>query len=365
MLRVRLVLAALGVGVLAAGVGDAPARTGEKTAPDSGPALRELFGVKHLAYAPDGKSLLIEYAVPLGSVPPNTGKSAIGVWDVKTGQFRVGMEKVPDHCEQIALSPDGRKAAAVSAGRRQLQVWDTGTGKLLEEFQLPEWKGSIQGAPFLTFSPDGKSLTTVAGKKIVRAKLGGKAEVLADDLEFWAPERVAFAPATDLLVFAYNPPIGQKGDSRLKVFDLTKPGEPQTVTLPGWVRSIAFSKDGKTLAVSYEGGSGKPGKVELWDAPAWKVRAALPPDKRKEFWSYRRLYFSPDGKLLAGWPAFGDRSQRAVELLDLEGKIIREISDAGGLNDAAFSPDGKTVVIAIGNKPLLFLDPSTGKETAP
>src|SRR5262245_29162874 len=339
MLRLRLVLAALALGILAACGGDARARKAEKGAPDSGPALRDLFDVRQLVYAPDGNSLLIQYAVPLGSAPPNTGKSAIGVWDLKTGQFRVGMEQVQDHCDQIALSPDGRKAAGVSAGRRQLKVWDTGTGKLLEEFQLPEWKGSIQSSSILAFSPDGKSLTTVAGKKVVRARLGGKAEVLADDLEFWAPERVAFAPATDLLVFAHNPPIGQEGESRLKVFDLTRPGEPKTVPLPGWVRSIAFSRDGKTLAVSYEGGSARPGKVELWDAPAWKVRAALPPDK-KEFWSYRRLYFSPDGKLLVGWPAFGDRSRRAVELLDLEGKIIREISDAGGLNDAAFSPDG-------------------------
>src|SRR5262249_39606347 len=151
--------------------------------------------------------------IPLGSAPPNTGKSAVGVWDLKTGQFRVGMEKVPAHCDQIALSPDGRKAAGIAAGRRQLLVWDAGTGKVLEEFQLPEWKGSIQFAPFLAFSPDGKTLTSLSGKHIIQAKLGGTVQVLVDDLEFWSPEKVAFSPATNTLVFGRNPPIGQKGDS--------------------------------------------------------------------------------------------------------------------------------------------------------
>jgi WD40 repeat protein len=354
MLRPRLFLAALGITVLAICAADA-------AAPDSSPDLNKLTGVQHLVYAPDGKSLLIEYHIP----PNANGVSKVGVWDVETGKLRVEMEKPPSPCENIALSADGRKAAAISAGQKQLKVWDAGTGKLLEKFQLPEWKNFIPYAPFLAFSADGDILTSVLGQKILRAKQGGTAQMLPDELARWSPELITFAPAADLLVFASNPPLGKKTGSKLHVYDLSKPGEPQTVPLGGWIRSIAFTADGKTLAVSREGGPSGAGKVELWDASAWKVQGALPLDKRPNFWSYRRLFFSPDGKVLAGAPTFGDKNLTAVELLDLEGKIIRQINAAELLNDVAFSPDGKTVAISLGAMPVQFLDPATGKDKEP
>ncbi len=137
------------------------------------------------------------------------------------------------------------------------------------------------------------------------------------------------------------------------------------------MRSIALSPDGKTLVVSYErelnGVKSIPGKVELWDAASWKPTDALPQDKRKDFWSYRRLTFSPDSKLLAGSPSFGGKSAIEVELLDLKGTILRDV--AGGsnqiLNDVAFSPDGKTAAVVLGVKPILFLDPTKGKDKGP
>jgi WD40 repeat protein len=361
-LRIVLVL---GIGTLALTSGAASAQKGDKTAaPVSGPALRDLFGVRHLAYLPDGASLVIDYSIPLGSVPPNQGKSAIGIWDVKTGKFRVGLEKVMDHVDQIALSPDGGKVAAVAAGKRELKVWDSGTGKLLEEFSLPEWKNFMPFAPLLAFSADGQSITTVQGQKLLQARLGGKVSVLVDELERWAPDMTAHSRPANLIAFASNPPIGQKADSKLLVYDLARPAEPRTVPLKGWVRSIAFASDGKTLVISYEGSTGNSGKVELWDVGTWKVRTTLPKEKRKAFWSYRRLYFSPDDKFMVGSPT-GDRAARAVDVLDAEGKLIREILDAQEITDVAFTPDSKTVAIIVGRKPILFLDPTTGEEKAP
>ncbi len=158
---------------------DATAAPPPKGDADSGKALSELTFVHRVAYSPDGKSLLVEYHNPPGYQSP----SAVGVWDVETGKFRVGMEKPPQHCEQIALSPDGGKAAAIAAGDRVLKVWDAATGKPVQEFELPPWEQFIPAAPFLAFSADGTTLTSVLKQKILRAKLGGEAKVLPDELE--------------------------------------------------------------------------------------------------------------------------------------------------------------------------------------
>jgi WD40 repeat protein len=364
MLKSRLIPAALAVGALAAFVAGAPPKGGDK-APDSGPALADLTGIQRLAYAPDGKSLLIAYNVP----PKANGAAKVAVWDVETGKFRVGMEKAPDHCQQVAFSPDGTKAAGISAGDKQLRVWDAASGKVVQEFALPEWKQFMPGAPFLAFSPDGSYLDSLYKYQILQAKLGGEAKALPGDLPNWSVEWIGFAPATETLVQAVNPPPGQKTGNKLLVYDLSKPGDPQTVPVNGWIRSIGVAADGKTVAVAYERELKKttwiPGKVEIWDMQTWKVLSTLPPDARKDFGSYQRLFVSPDGKTIAGVPNFDGKVPNAVELLDAEGKLLREIASPPELTDLAFSPDGKTAAVVQGNKPLLFIDTATGKDRTP
>jgi WD40 repeat protein len=363
MLRSRLILAALAVGVLAAFGADAPPKGGDKAA-DSPPALRDLAGIQRLAYAPDGKSLLIHYTIP----PNPGGASKMGIWDVETGKFRVALQNPPPHCEQVAFSPDGSKAAVIAAGDKRLTVWDAAAGKVAEEFTLPAWEQFMPIAPFVGFSPDGSSLTSVYKNKILRAKLGGEAKLVADAPERWSRDLTAYAPGADLLVFGSNPPIGQKG-SKLVAFDMSKPDEPQTIPVSGWVRSIAITPDGKTLAVAYEreinGAKATPGKVELWDAQAWKVQSTLPADKREDFISYGRLAISPDGKTLAGAPGFNRGQRVGMELLDAEGKVLRDLPPWRLTAEAAFSPDGKTAVVVLDSKPPMFLDTATGKDKEP
>lgn len=145
MRRTLLILAASGLGA------GAVFMAASSRAADSPPALKDLTGIQHLAFSPDGKSLLIAY-----NVPPNfQGAARAGVWDAATGKLVVAMDKVPEHCEQVAFSPDGAKAAGISAGPRLLRVWDAASGKVTQEYKLPEWKQFIPADPFLAFSPDG------------------------------------------------------------------------------------------------------------------------------------------------------------------------------------------------------------------
>src|SRR5207248_1846248 len=117
--------------------------------------------------------------------------------------------------------------------------------------------------------------------------------------------------------------VFRKPEAELLVYDLTKEGDPQKVALAGQVRSLAFAADGKTLAISFIPVP-KP-HVELWNPVDWKLRTAGPPDTRKDFQFYRALSLTPDGKSIAGIPYYEKYAPKIVDVLDADGKVVREV----------------------------------------
>jgi WD40 repeat protein len=322
------------------------------------PALADLKNVKNVVYSADGSLLLVNYR---GGT--SRGLDALGVWDAKTGKFRVALDKPLGSCDRIALSPDGKKAAAIAVGEKKLKIWDTATGKLDEEQKLPEWKGSALNAAFLTFSPDGMTLYATYDKQILEAKVGGKNRFVTAKLDFYAPDEMAFDAAAKRFIYIHN--IMGKPAAELRVYDVSKEGEPQKVALNDHVAALALSPDGKTLALSYLRSSrGKP-RLELWDVPDFKLRATAPEDTRPDFQNYRAMAFAPDGKMLAGVPIFPKKNETVLDLLDSEAKIKQQITNKFLVTSVTFSPDGKTLAVILGNNTLLFVDPATGKAKEP
>ena len=103
--------------------------------------------------------------------------------------------------------------------------------------------------------------------------------------------------------------------------------------LSGRVRAVAFSKDGKSLAVA-EGTPGVSGAVRLMDVASGKIAATLA-EAKDEFIS---LAFSSDGKLLAAGGSDG-----AVRVWNADDqKLVKELKRHGDwVSGIAFSPDGK------------------------
>jgi WD40 repeat protein len=191
-----------------------------------------------------------------------------------------------------ALSPQGDLVAGGLSQRKkhELIVWDVRDGRQRVAAEL-------SGSPnSLAFTPDGKKL--------------------AASLYVDAAYRILF----------YDP--------------LTLKKETRTITLKDWAKELAFSPDGKGLAVC-----GSRGMVTLWDL-----------DRDKELWGKGlgqpnvgrlTLGFSPDGK----WLLAGPSRQKGLVLVDAAtGEVRADVTRHANINSgASFSPDGKFLAVVQDN----------------
>jgi WD40 repeat protein len=190
----------------------------------------------------------------------------------------------------VAFSPDGHTLVA-GTHNQGVALWDTANRTRLAS--LPA--GSGQPVPVLSvaFSPDGRTLAagTAGAGPIGPAGPGGGTVLLWD-----TANRTGLA---SLLAGSRNP-----------------------------FESVAFSPDGRTLAVALQGG------VQLWDLATRKLTGRLDDGVTPD-----AIAFSPTGIALA----IGDEDGN----LDLWDLATRQVTTAGssgsGWAELEFSPDGKTL----------------------
>lgn len=131
-------------------------------------------------------------------------------------------------------------------------------------------------------------------------------------------------------------------------------GELAKLSYEEWVRCLAFSPDGKTLALGTHRKPGAPsqGEVIFWETATWKRRAAFTCDQ----W-VNHLAFSPDGKWLAASCSDGDKAKEGIVVVfDLHtSKITATFTceDLGNpknhFGEVRFSSDGKSLLTTVGS----------------
>lgn len=144
---------------------------------------------------------------------------------------------------------------------------------------------------------------------------------------------------------------GFKGHIKLWEVDTGK----ETATFKGHraeVKSLAFSPDGKTLASASQDGT-----IKLWDVGAAKETATL----QGHSGPVHTASYSPDGKTIAS-----GSHDRTVKLWDVATQKERAnlTGHTEGIWTVAFSPDGKTLASGGFDKTIRIWDAVTGKETA-
>lgn len=337
--------------------------------------LETIDSVESIAFNPDGDTIATMNA-----------DNTVQVWDARTGELKYTLEHTGG-IVGISYNLERPDTFIIAHKDRTTRVWDTGTQTRKHTFSLTEHTDALNSA---AFSPDADTLATAsldgsvqlwdATTGILKETLVGRRYTDGGDYPRVGP----FSPDGDTVVVNLGGAVQLLGNAPVRVKRMlrTRKYTEKTDGISVWVRSIAYSPDGKTLATGMDentvmlwdtrtedikytfehfdeytsaiyGVAFSPDgrtlatanmhKILLWDTPTWTLKHTLDIDSGQIYYSPRSipLVYSPDGKTLVHgcngtvlWdPVAGSQKNRLA-------------GHAGRVTSVTYNPDGNILATA-------------------
>ncbi|WAL68530.1 serine/threonine protein kinase [Amycolatopsis cynarae] len=253
--------------------------------------------------------------------------------DEETVVFGEPLPRSPAAVDSLVFSPDSRVLVIASSGKSVVRLWDVAGRRPF---------GGAAGPQTDEGQPEAKR-----GKAAAKRRKHGRiaADVLGaarrGDRAAFSPDGRVLALGSVELVPGIDPAGGDdQGEVVIHLWDVAARrllggplvGEPRLIGDLSHVTGLAFSRDGRAVAASWDGDGG----VAWWDTVGRRELGRLSDHPGV-------VTFSPDGGTIATGNIDG------VHLRDLRSSVPRRVALGGEItqvHDMAFSTDGRTLAIA-------------------
>jgi WD40 repeat protein len=258
------------------------------------------------------------------------------LWGIDSGK-EIATIRYEGDVTSAAFSPDGKYIVLGSCDKQDsnqsclagsVRVQETSTGKEVTHILHDDRVFTA------TFSPDGKYVLSGSWDRTIRvweALTGKEIAHIKDDEIVWFS--AAFSPDGRYIVSDGCDKVNSRIiciSGFIHVWEALTGKEVARMTQDDWVRSVAFSPDGKYIV------SGSMDRtVRVWESATGKEITQMKHDDWVE-----SVAFSPDGKYVVSGSI--DKTARVWDAIT--GQEISRMTQDDGVTSVAFSPDGKYVV---------------------
>jgi WD40 repeat protein len=243
------------------------------------------YSLTAVSFLPDYKTVL-------------TAGETLKFWETDTGRPLREIRTDPMSVQAFALSRDGKKIAVAGfwypddrtqGPKGELRILDAATGEVLKT--VPQESRDVNRAA-LEFSPDGKLLFSLGNNGVLRIEeLASGAEILQHKFQGDNSPFLSLSPDGKSLAVVAGPNVRKFHLWQWQTGE--EPQELKTVAANDGGGQLVFSPDGRQVA--WAGTNDDP--LHVWDVATRKLVARLPLPAQDEAF-VGTLLFTPDGKRL-------------------------------------------------------------------